>query len=156
MSINRSEFLTVKKYVTDDLSGLCLFDAIAEAVVPAYEEIFGTPMLPADSEEQLARIDRLSTYAVHWLVEMDPSFASHEVDDRACRNLDNFDRIDVQTYSAEFFDGTKIEITTDFCGTWTAIEYDSDGDISHVGKGDSAQDALNAMRLIVPDDFLAA
>lgn len=158
MSINRNEFLTVKKYVTDNLLDLCLFDAIAEAIVPAYEELYGEQTIPNDPDKQrehFLRIERLSTYAAHFLIEKDPTYASHEHDDRVCRNIDQFDRVNAWSYAADFDDGSRIDVVWDCVGTWTATEYDFDGDVSHVGKGGTAQDALNAMRLIVPDDLLA-
>lgn len=160
MAINKSEFLTVKKYVTDDILDYCLFDAIAEAVVPAYEELYAAnePVSPVigDYAEHLKRLDRLSTYATHFLVQKDPEFASKEIDDRLCRDIDWFDRINAWTYSAEYEGDVRIDVIWDCVGTWTAKEYDADGDLSHVGTGKTAQEALNAMRLIVPDDLLDA
>lgn len=159
MSINRTEFLAVKRYVTDDLLENCLFDAIAEAVVPAYEELYGDQTIPSDPDrrrEHFQRVERLSTYATHFLIEKDPSYASHEQDDRICRNIDCFDRINAWAYAADFEDDSRIDVIWDCVGAWTATEYDSDGDMSHVGTGSTAQEALNAMRLVIPDDMLRA
>lgn len=158
MAINKNEFLTVKKYVTDDLLDLCLFDAVAEAIVPAYEELYGPePMTYGDTdlvEQHMLRTDRLATYATHFLIEKDESYASREQDDRSCRDISEFDRVNPYTYSAEYAGDVKVEVIWDCVDTWTAKEYDMDGDLSHVGTGKTAQEALNAMRMIVPDDLL--
>lgn len=153
MSINKTEFLTTKKYVTEDLTRECLFDAVAEVVCPAYKELYGGEVYDCTNEEDFVRVDRMMTYATHHLVEIDPSFADFDNDDRCCRQLDCFDRLNAWTYVQEFARKCRVTIESDLCGTWTALEYDFDGDLSHRGVGSSAQEALNAMRMIVPDDL---
>lgn len=158
MAINKSEFLTIKKYVTKDLLQYCLFDAVAEAIIPAYEELYGTEMPNLNDSDQryehFLRLNRLSDYATHFLVELDPIYASHEYDDRICRDIDCFDRVNPWKYVVEYEGDTKTEVVWDCVDTWTAKEWDTDGDLSHFGTGRTAQEALNAMRLVIPDDLL--
>lgn len=148
MSINKTEFYATKKHVTKDLLDFCLHDATSEAFYATYEELYGPVEDSCETKEYAERADRILTYATHFLVELDPSYASYDEDDRICRRIDCFDRVSPTKYALGDDGNYYVTVDSDCNGTWTAYEYDSDGEISHEGKGETPQKALNAMRMV--------
>lgn len=149
MKVSKVEYNAVKKYVTREIAdGMCLNDACAEAIFAAYDELYGQ-MIDCDYEIRDERISRMQTYAIDLLQELNPQIVRDG--ELACRSFDLF--VEVRHDMWAFYDRATDEqphvVVGWGIGSYSAVEYDLDGDVVRYGTGKTPQDALYAMRLVI-------
>jgi len=152
MAINMAEFNAVKRQINDELLALGFTEAAGTATRLAFKELYDDSGLKLSEEESLKATDRMYSYARELVLTPGRFDANRESDDVCCRDIECFDRISPWKYGMEWLEGATTTVESDLCGTWTAKEYDSDGDLSHMGIGKSPQEALDSMRML--DDYL--
>ena len=149
MKVSKVEYNAVKKYVTQEIAdGMCLNDACAEAIFAAYHELYGHT-IDCDYEIRDERISRMQTYAIDLLQELNPQIVRDG--ELACRSFDLF--VEVRHDMWAFYDRATDEqphvVVGWGLGSYSAVEYDLDGDVVRYGTGKTPQDALYAMRLVI-------
>ena len=149
MRASRIEYDAVKRRVTKDLAdNWCLNDACAEVVFSAYEDVYGK-MMDHDHRVREERVSRMETYAIDLLQELNPQIVRDG--ELACREFDLFVEIRHDVWG--FYDRTSDEhphvVVGWGLGCYSAVEYDPDGNVVSYGTGETPQDALYAMRLVI-------
>lgn len=149
MKVSKVEYNAVKKYVTQEIAdSMCLNDACAEAIFAAYHELYGQT-IDCDYEVRDERISRMQTYAIDLLQELNPQIVRDG--ELACRSFDLF--VEVRHDMWAFYDRATDEqphvVVGWGLGSYSAVEYDLDGDVVRYGTGKTPQDALYAMRLVI-------
>lgn len=146
MKYNENEYMTVKKHVTKTIAETyCLNDACAEIVFPAYEELYDDDV---DDDTYYERMDRLTTYAIDMLQELDPTIVRDGA--LAHREMELFEPIrhDAWAYYQRKGDVDARVIVAWALGCYAACEYGMYGEPTHYGTGKTPQEALYNMRLI--------
>lgn len=149
MKVNKAEHDAVKRHVTQEIAdSLCLNDACGEVIFHAYDELYG-PMIDFSDETCAERISRMQTYAIDLLQELNPQIVRDG--ELACRSFDLF--VEVRHDMWAFYDRATDEqphvVVGWGLGSYSAVEYDLDGDVVRYGTGKTPQDALYAMRLVI-------
>lgn len=149
MKANRTEYDAVKRRVTKDLAdSWCLNDACAEVVFRAYEDVYGT-MTGRDHRIREERLCRMERYAIDLLQGLNPRIVRDG--ELACRMFDLFVEIRHDVWG--FYDRATDEhphVAVGWgLGSYSAVEYDPEGNVVSYGTGETPQDALYAMRLVI-------
>lgn len=150
MEFNREEYEAVKKRVTQRIADTYDIDSAREEVIGgAYEELYGAFDTSDDSDEFWARANRMDDYMIDLLQALNREFV--EDAEFAHRSFELFVEVAHNTWAYYRRKGDKNPWV---CvgwglGSYSAVEYDDDGGVTHYGTGETPQEALYNMRLVL-------
>ena len=147
--LNKSEFEAVEALVRPEHAQMCLNDGCAEVIFDAYDLLYGKFDPASTDDEVWERMNRIHAYAIELLTRIRPSIIRDG--ELAARFLPCFDETEggyryLYSKSGDLYPVVTVRPKN---GVWEALEADSTGDVTHRGTGETAQDALYAMRLVM-------